>query len=135
MIDKQKFQDVKDQAVTAMSAVATLEELALFADPQNTQGGILDDAHSYLVDVMEWANAAIEQANQEEQQAVMNNFLAELRVVFDKYTASAEATQFESGYGTNYGEPGLGFILTASFDGVSSTKELKKSVIAGSDLV
>lgn len=92
------------------------------------------------IDVIEFKlNAMVEAANLKideiEQEQVMASFLSELKVVFEKYSASSAITPFEDGYGVGYGEPGLGYVLTASLDGVSSTKEIKKSVINSGDLV
>lgn len=72
-----------------------------------------------------------------EQEEVMDNFLAELKVVFDKYTAKIELGSTETGYGLNYGEgeTAVGIKLTATFEGTTATKEINKSVIVSGDLV
>jgi len=71
------------------------------------------------------------------QEQVMTNFLAELRLVFDKYTAKIEIGSTSTGYGESYGEgeTAVGIKLTATFDGTTATKEINKSVIVGGDLV
>ena len=71
------------------------------------------------------------------QEQVMTNFLAEMKLVFDKYTAKIEIGSNDTGYGMNYGEgeTAVGIKLTATFDGTTATKEINKSVIVGSDLV
>lgn len=69
------------------------------------------------------------------QEQVMASFLSEMKVVFDKHSATISTMAFEDGYGASYGEPGTGFLLTASLGGVTSTKEIKKAVIGSGDLV
>lgn len=80
-------------------------------------------------------NAANEKLDELAQQQVMASFLSEMKVVFDKYSATISTMAFEDGYGVGYGEPGTGFLLTALLDGVTSTKEIKKAVISSGDLV
>jgi len=71
-----------------------------------------------------------------EQEEVMSGFLAELKVVFEKYAASMEVGSDESGYGTNYGGgSSVGVKFVATLDGVTSTKEIDKVVITSVDLV
>lgn len=70
-----------------------------------------------------------------EQSLVMNSFLGEMKVVFEKYSATISTMSFEDGYGNTYGEPGTGFLLTASLGSVTSTKEIKKSAIGSGELV
>ncbi|MNV66456.1 hypothetical protein D3C71_1592110 [compost metagenome] len=67
----------------------------------------------------------------------MTSFLSELKVVFDKYTAKIEIGNSTTGWGMNYGEgeTATGFMLTATFEGVISTREINKSVIVSGDLV
>ncbi len=136
VIDRSLFENVLTQLAAAQSALVVLGNAIDTADAENTFDPVFIDISSDLSSIQPWAQGFIDQANQEEAEfAVMTNFLAELKVVFDKYTASSAITPFETGYGTSYGEPGLGYVLTASFEGVSSSKEIKKSVINGSDLV
>lgn len=101
-----------------------------------------DLSFSTDIDVIEFKlNAIIDAANAKlleiEQEQVMNSFLAEMKVVFDKYTAKIEIGSDETGYGEAYGagEVAVGIKLTATLDGVTSTKEIDKSVITGADLV
>jgi hypothetical protein len=72
-----------------------------------------------------------------EQEEVMQGFLSELKVVFDKYTAKIELGSTETGYGLSYGEgeTAVGIKLTATFEGITATKEINKSVIVSGDLV
>lgn len=135
MIDKQKYLDILSFAELTSTRINLLSDVVALADSAHPFNATFINMFENIESIEAWANAAIEQANQEEQNAVMNNFLAELKVVFDKYAASVDVAQFESGYGTNYGEPGTGFVLTASYEGVTSTKEIKKDIIVSEDLV
>lgn len=135
-INKANFEAVVTQLTDTWNSVGFLGDSVDTADPENTFGVAISSIYGNLSSIQAWASDKINQANQEEAElAVMNSFISELKVVFDKYAASAAITPFETGYGTNYGESGLGYVLTASFDGVSSSKDIKKSVINGSDLV
>lgn len=71
------------------------------------------------------------------QEQVMTNFLSEMKLVFDKYTAKIEIGSNETGYGVSYGEgeTAAGIKLTATFEGTTATKEINKSVIVSGDLV
>lgn len=134
MIDKQKYLDILSFAELTSTRINLLSDVVALADPAHPFNATFINMFENIESIEAWANAAIEQANQEEQNAVMNNFLAELRVVFDKYAASISTASFEDGYGTSYGEPGIGFILTATLDNVTSTKEIRKAVIVSEDL-
>lgn len=72
-----------------------------------------------------------------EQSLVMNSFLGEMKVVFEKYSAKLEVGDDDTGYGSSYGGDldGLGIKLTASLNGVTATKEINKLVIDSGDLV
>jgi hypothetical protein len=131
-IDRQKYLDVITKANLAQGASADLDLVTIAADPNNGFEETFDDIHNSIEVVKIWANQKILEAEQEQ---VMTSFLSELKIVFDKYSASSAITPFETGYGIDWGEPGLGYVLTASLDGVSSTKEIKKSVINLGDLV
>jgi hypothetical protein len=136
-INKANFQQVIAQLNSTWASVIVLDNDMEAADPENTFGVALSSIFGNLSSIEAWANAAIEQANQEEQQAVMNNFLMELKVVFDKYTASIEIGSDATGYGESYGEgeTAVGIKLTAVLAGVTATKEINKSVIVSGDLV
>lgn len=131
-IDKVKFQAVLTAVTEAVTSVDELSDFVESADPDNQFDTTFTNIFADLVSVESWANAKILEAEQEQ---VMANFLAEMKVVFDKYSATISTMAFEDGYGSSYGEPGTGFLLTASLDGVTSTKEIKKGVIGSGELV
>lgn len=70
------------------------------------------------------------------QEQVMTNFLAEMKLVFDKYLAKLEIGSNDV-YGEAYGggDAEIGFKFTAAFDEVVATKYIGKAVIVSSDLV
>lgn len=130
---KENFEAVLTASQTVADKVALLVDSITLAAPTDFQfNATFVDIYNKLVTIEDWASDKIIEAEQEQ---VMNGFLAEMKVVFEKYSASATITPFEDGYGVGYGEPGLGYVLTASFEGVTSSKDIKKSVIDGSDLV
>lgn len=131
-IDKVKFQAVLTAVTEAVTSVDELSDFVESADPDNQFDTTFTNIFADLVSVESWANAKILEAEQEQ---VMANFLAEMKVVFDKYSATISTMAFEDGYGIGYGEPGTGFLLAASLDGVTSTKEIKKAVIGSGELV
>ena len=108
-------------------------------------GMVIDETDLTLTDQLTFINnnlLAIEAAAQIkldviEQEQVMASFLAEMKVVFDKFSAKIEVGDSVDGYGQNYGggTSGVGIRLTATLDGVTSTKEINKSVIVSGDLV
>lgn len=134
-INKQSYLDVLSFAELTSTRVNLLSDVVALADSAHPFNATFINMFENIESIEAWARAAIEQANQEEQQIVMDGFLGELKVVFDKYAAKIESAQFDTGYGTNYGEPGTGFVLTASYEGVTSTKEIKKDIIVSEDLV
>lgn len=130
---KENFESVLTCSQTVADKVALLVDSITLAAPTNFQfNATFLDIYNKLVTIENWANGKIVEAEQEQ---VMNSFLAEMKVVFEKYSASAAITPFEDGYGVGYGEPGLGYTLTASLGGVTSNKDIKKSVIDKEDLV
>lgn len=134
-INKANYEAVLAGSSLTAAKVDLLSSSLAMADPSHPFNAALISIFENLENIESWANAVIEQANQEEQNAVMNNFLSELKVVFERYTASISTASFEDGYGIGYGEPGTGFILTATLDNVISTKEIRKAVINSEDLV
>ncbi|WP_391559703.1 hypothetical protein [Robertmurraya sp.] len=137
MTTKQEYQNILTEVNAIGQSVITLDSNLTTIDNSDL---VTDDVANILMsitDIQNWANAAIEQAIQEEQNAVMNNFLAELKVVFDRYAAKIEIGSDTTGYGEAYGtgETAVGIKLTATFEGTTATKEINKSVIIGSDLV
>lgn len=132
-IDKSKFQAVIEQITNSWTEIQALSDTVNLADAENTFADEFSQIYSNLTGVEHWANQKILEADQE---TVMNGFLSELKVVFDKYTAKMELGSNQSGYGTNYGgENSVGVKFTATLDGVTSTKEINKAVIVSGDLV
>ncbi len=131
-IDKAAMQSIRDQALLAESEISDLDVLVQNAGYTGLFDAEFTSVYEICTTIRAWANQKITEA---EQELVMNNFLSELKVVFEKYSASSAITPFETGWGEDYGQPGLGYVLTASFEGVTSSKDIKKSVITGADLV
>lgn len=132
-IDKSKFQAVIEQITNSWTEIQALSDTVNLADAENTFADEFSQIYANLTSVEQWANQKILEANQE---MVMNGFLNELKVVFDKYAAKLEIGNSESGYGTSYGTGGTaGVKFTATLDGVTASKEINKSVIVGGDLV
>lgn len=132
-IDKTKFLAVINQITNSWSEIQALSDTVNLADPENTFGAAFSQIYGNLNSVEEWANAKILEADQE---TVMNGFLSELKVVFDKYAARMEVGSDESGYGESYGTGGtVGVKFTATTDGVTASKEINKAVIVSGDLV
>lgn len=134
MTDTTLFEAVITQAIATQTSVDTLAGSVYTADASETGFETEFDAIATTIEsVKAWATQKIQEANQE---AVMTNFMAELKVVFDKYAAVMEIGSVESGYGQSYGgSEGVGVKFTATLDGVVSTKEINKAVVGGSDLV
>lgn len=81
--------------------------------------------HLNLDIIITWVNQAIEaigDGTEEPNITIMQQFLAELKVVFDKYAAVIERLDPE-GYGSSYGGASV-FRLTATLDGVTETKDV-----------
>lgn len=137
MIDKQKYLDILSFAELTSTKINMLSDVVALADPAHPFNATFINMFENIESIEDWAQSYIDQAIQEEQNAVMNNFLAELKVVFDKYAAKIEIGSDTTGYGEAYGtgETAVGIKLTATFEGTTATKEINKSVIIGSDLV
>lgn len=132
-IDKAKFEAVLSQLDAVKNSTALLGDKVDSADPDNTFSVDFDVILYKFEAIEDWANQKILEADQE---TVMNGFLSELKVVFDKYAAKMEVGSDETGYGESYGTSGTtGVKLTATLDGVTSTKEINKAVIVSGDLV
>ena len=129
-IDKTKYQAIIEQADFTEGNISDLEVLTqAVGNPYESE---FTGIYVTFDDIRIWANGKIAEANQEE---VMTGFLSELKVVFDKYTAKLEIGD-DSGYGLSYGGGGiLGVKLSATFEGVTATKEINKAVIVSGDLV
>lgn len=134
-INKTNYQAVVEQVTGAWAAISELSIGVDIADSENTFDSVLNNMFVGLASIESWANAVIEQAEQEEQEAVMNNFLLDLKAVFDEYQAKIEIGN-ENGYGAGYGGSGAtGIKLTATVGSTTATKEINQAVIVGADLV
>lgn len=132
MTTKQQYEQALADVHATVACLNTLE----------TSVGLTDLVLDSDITIAENALMAIASAiqgklNELAQGQVMTNFLSELKLVFDKYTATLEVGSSETGYGLNYGEgeTAVGIKFTATFDGVVSSGEINKSVIVGADLV
>lgn len=133
-IDITKFQAVLTAVTEAATSVDELSDFVELADPDNQFDATFTNIFADLVSVEAWANAKILEAEQEQ---VMATFLAEMKVVFDKYSAKLEVGSSVDGYGLDYGNgtANAGVKFTATFEGTTAVKEVNKSVIVGTDLV
>lgn len=127
---KSEYENIVLQAHNALVEVHTLDSLI------NGEDTIYEEvltAQQSILNVEDWATKQIEIINQE---AVINNFLSELKDVFEKYKAKLEVLDEESGYGEGYGQGELnGVRFTATTDGVTGSKDILKGVIVSDDLV
>lgn len=127
---KSDYENVVVQADVVLQELVNMRDLV--GDNQSSLTSI-EQADLEIDSVRTWATNEIALINQE---VVINSFLNELKVVFDKYNAKMEIGSSESGYGQSYGEGGTsGVKLTAQLDGVVGSKVIDKSVIIGEDLV
>lgn len=127
---KTEYENIVLQARNALVAVHKLDSLINGEDPIYEE---VLTAQQSILNVEDWATKQIEVINQE---AVINSFLSELKVVFEKYEAKLEVLDEESGYGEGYGQGELnGVRFTATTDGVTGSKEILKGVILSDDLV
>lgn len=69
------------------------------------------------------------------QLSVIQQFLGELKVVFEKYSAIIEVVNADSGYGVDYGGGSSSAVkFTATLNGVSEVTTINKSQITSTDL-
>ena len=132
MTIKEQYEQALADVQAAVASLNTLE----------TSVGLTDLVLDSDITIAENALMSIASAiqgtlNELAQEQVMTNFLAEMKAVFDKYTAKIELGSSATGYGEAYGEgeTAVGIKLTAVFEGVTSSKEINKSVIVSGDLV
>lgn len=132
-IDKTAFELILVKVASSENAISALEQSVDEVDTENTFTEEFLNLYADIDSIKQWANQKILEADQEQ---VMNGFLSELKVVFDKYAAKLEVGSSESGYGTSYGTgETAGVKLTAVLDGVTASKEINKAVIVTEDLV
>lgn len=132
MTTKQQYEQALADVQATVACLNTLE----------TSVGLTDlvlDSDITIVEnaLMSIASAIQGKLNELAQEQVMTNFLAEMKLVFDKYTATLEVGTTTDGYGMDWGgaTPNAGVRLTTMFGGVTATKEINKSVIVSGDLV
>lgn len=134
-INKAAYEAILAKAIESETTLNLLET-SIEATGELAYQPVFDGFSIELDSIKVWAQSYIEQAIQEEQNSVMNNFLAELKAVFDKYSAQMEVGSNDTGYGTNYGGgTSVGVKLTATFEGTTAIREINKAVIVGADLV
>lgn len=133
MTTKAQYEMVITDADSTLTSLHTLEtsidQTDLILDGQITT------VENVLLAIISSAQEKLDIIEQEE---VMSGFLAEMKVVFDKYSARLEVGSDESGYGVSYGGASAeasGVKFVATLNGVTSTKEIDKVVITSADLV
>jgi hypothetical protein len=134
MTDITNYEAVITKASETQASLDLLTSAIFAADPNEMMfEASFDQIDDTLNSVKAWAQGKIDEA---EQEVVMDNFLAELKVVFDKYSAIMEVGSNSGGYGVGYGEGSstLGVKFTATFESVTAVKEINKAVIVGTDL-
>lgn len=131
-IDKTAFELILAKVASSENAISALEQSVDEVDTEDTFTEEFLNLYADIESIKDWANQKILEADQE---TVMNGFLSELKVVFDKYAARMEVGSDESGYGTNYGGGNsVGVKFVATLDGVTASKEINKAVIVSGDL-
>ena len=133
MTTKQAYEQVITDVESNLASLYTLE-LSIGATDLEMAASIIS-IDSSLLDIKSAAQAKLDNLAQEE---VMNSFLAEMKVVFDKYTAKMEIGSSGVGYGQNWGggsTAAAGIKFTATLNDVTSTKEINKTIITSQDLV
>lgn len=133
MTTKQAYEQVITDADATLVSLLALgssigeTDLELYAN--------ISEIETNLGEIILAAQAKLDNLAQEE---VMNSFLAEMKLVFDKYTAKMEIGSSGVGYGESYGAASTsaaGIKFTATLNDVTSTKEINKTLITSQDLV
>ena len=115
----------------------TLSNLQVLETSLTEAGIIMDDKVTLIENTLLEIDAAAQTKLDElAQEQVMTNFLAEMKLVFDKYSTKLEIGS-NDGYGESYGggDAEIGFKFTVAFDEVVATKYIGKAVILSGDLV
>ena len=129
---KEDYQKVITDVGFILSSLEALEtSLAAASMSMDTELSLIEDT---LLSIDTAAQTKLDEFAQEE---VMSSFLAELKVVFDKFAAKMEVGSSGVGYGENYGSgsTAAGIKFTAILEGVTATKEINKTIITSQDLV
>ena len=102
----------------------------------------VDDAYAALnVNlgiIYTWVLQAIEDGTVEEpEMQVMASFLAELKLVFEKYSATLRIIESADGYGLDYGGSGAENVIqfTVSRDGTTEVKDFIQTSLIAADLI
>lgn len=133
MTTKEQLQEIIAKVSVAETALGSLDISTQPVDVDDELSPQFEAIYDSVGIIRAWANQKILEADQEQ---VMNGFLMELKVVFDKYSAILEVGTSADGYGENWGGAGsVGIKLTAMLDNVLATKEINKAVITGDDLI
>lgn len=133
MTTKQAYEEVITDVQANLNGLAALE--FSIGETDLDLGKSLNTIEGSLLDIKSAAQAKLDSLAQEE---VMNSFLAEMKLVFDKYTAKMEIGSSGVGYGESYGAASTssaGIKFTATLNDVTSTKEINKTIITSQDLV
>lgn len=130
---KEDYQKVITDVGFTLSNLQALEtSLTAASMSMETELSLIENT---LLSIDTAAQAKLDSLAQEE---VINSFLAEMKLVFDKYTAKMEVGSSGVGYGESYGSGTTsagGIKFTATLDNVTSTKEINKTIITSQDLV
>lgn len=133
MTTKQAYEQVITDVEANLVSLHTLESSIGGTDLELAASII--SIENTLIGIQSAAQTKLDNLAQEE---VMNSFLAEMKVVFDKYTAKMEIGSSGVGYGESYGAAStaaVGIKFTATLNEVTSTKEINKTIITSQDLV
>ena len=130
---KEDYQKVITDVGFTLSSLQALEtSLTTASMSMDTELSLIEET---LLSIDTAAQAKLDNLAQEE---VMNSFLDEMKLVFDKYTAKMEIGSSGVGYGESYGAASTsaaGIKFTATLNDVTSTKEINKTIITSQDLV
>lgn len=133
MTTKQAYEQVITDVEASLNSLGVLEFSIGETDLELEAS--LNTVENSLIEIKSAAQAKLDNLAQEE---VMNSFLAEMKVVFDKYTAKMEVGSSGVGYGQNWGggsTSAAGIKFTAILEGVTATKEINKTIISSQDFV
>lgn len=133
MTTKQAYEKVITDADATLETLDTLQSSISVTDLELDSSLTLIE--NTLLEIVSFAQAKLDNLAQED---VMNNFLIEMKAVFDKYTAKMEIGSSGAGYGTAYGAgstSAAGVKFTARLNNVISTKEINKTIITSQDLI
>lgn len=102
----------------------------------------VDEAYTNIITslqtILTWVNQAIaDGAVGEPEVQVMAAFLAELKLVFEKYSATLRIIESTDGYGLDYGGSGAENVIqfTVSRDGTTEVKDFIQTSLIAADLV